>query len=400
MPPTIVASFRIDLLSSSRSCLRHIRRTPHLPGKWSTVSHARQLTTGSRELEGDSPQPERPKRRKKHREIRTLDPTKLTPSDYVDFSMHHQPSITIVTRPSKPNDASDPLPQGLITTVSGRVFRGRMFPPNTAGFLYYHTPPYSPPLAGEVRFRITPSPDPASFSEGSDLLMEYGVPWKIPLLYMTGMKSYTGLHRLLLQDGLVTPQLLDIATSAAETLKSSGYGQKIGVSMTALVSSFGRRFNLRVGGYSGCCLTIGTNTVFKKALISFANFIVPVGAVGDIGGSARYFPFEGSMICCFEPSTLPEHAGRRVVVLRVLRLLDSDPIRPVPPPNEHEYPLSALKPREGQLLMTIRRGNLQPWSVDVDRGEIRNVIQVGMGRMLKILYENLELYGSPPEPVF
>ena len=56
--------------------------------------------------------------------------------------------------------------------------------------------------------------------------------------------------------------------------------------------------------------------------------------------------FVGSMICCFEPSTLPEHEGRRVVVLRVLRLSTSDPLQQMPPPNEAAYPLSVLRPRE------------------------------------------------------
>ncbi|TBU22218.1 hypothetical protein BD311DRAFT_770818 [Dichomitus squalens] len=398
LPRTVVASFRIALFSSLRSCLRHICHTPHWSAKWPTVSRARQLTTGSHsELEGDSPQPEPPKRSRQTRKVYTLDPTKLTPSDYVDFSTLGQPYVTLVTQTSNLENASNALLERLSATINARGFRDGRFPPNTAGFLYYHTPPYSPPLAGEVRFRITPSPDPSSFSEGSDLLMEHGVSWRIPLLSTaeTGVKRYTGLHALLLQDGLVTPQLLDIAVSAANSVAKTGRGRKICIHTTALVSSFGQGCSLRLGEYNGTCLTIGKNTVVKKHVESLAQFRVPDG----IGG-VQYFPYQGSMICCFEPSTLPEHAGRRVVVLRVLRLLDSDPIRPVPPPNKHEYPLSALKPREGQLLMTIRRGKLQPWSVDVDRGEIRNVIQVGMGRMLKILYENLELYGSPPEPVF
>ncbi|TBU38462.1 hypothetical protein BD309DRAFT_971842 [Dichomitus squalens] len=387
--PTIVASFRITLLSSPRSCLRHIRHTPHWPGRRPTVCQARQLTTGNLESGEDSTQPERLKRRWQRRTVCTLDSTKLTPTDYVDFSMLTQPNVQLVARSSDPNDASNTSLGRPLARITARGFRDRRFPPNTAGFLYYHTPPYSPPLAGELRFRITPSPDPASFSQGSDLLTEYGVHWKIPLLYMTGKKNYTGLHRLLLQGGLVTPQLLDVAASAAETLINTDYGQKIGFSMAALVSSFGRGFNLRVGGYNGLCLMIGTNTILKKEISSFASMFVPVDG---IRGSARYFPFEGSMICCFEPSTLPEHAGRRVVVLRVLRLLDNDPIRSVPPPTKHEYPLSTLRPREGQLFMTMRWGKVQPWSVDVDRDTRRPATHMGMEKMLRILYENQELY--------
>ncbi|EJF56131.1 hypothetical protein DICSQDRAFT_175189 [Dichomitus squalens LYAD-421 SS1] len=288
----MVASFR--MLSSQRPFnLRHIRHTPHWPGKWPTVSYARQLTIGSRELEGNPPQPERPKRRQKLRKIRTLDPTKLAPSDYVDFSMLRQPKVQLLAQSPDFNDASNALLGRLSATINARGIRDGKFPPNTAGFLYYHIPPYSPPLAGELRFRITPAPDPASFYEGSDLLTEYGIPWKIPLLHMTDKKGYTRLQTLLLRDGLVTPQLLDVATSAAETLKSTDYGQTIGFSMTALVSSFGRGFNFRVGTSNGVCVTIGKATVVKKLVNNFANFFVPVDGIGGIGGSARYFPFQG-----------------------------------------------------------------------------------------------------------
>ena len=106
--------------------------------------------------------------------------------------------------------------------------------------------------------------------------------------------------------------------------------------------------------------------------------------------------FVGSMICCFEPSTLPEHEGRRVVVLRVLRLSTSGPLAPVPPPNGAAYPLSELRPREGELFMTMRRGKIQPWSVEVDRE--RKGSKVVLQNVMKILYENANSYGLPPEP--
>ncbi|TBU54995.1 hypothetical protein BD310DRAFT_951062 [Dichomitus squalens] len=345
-------------------------------------------------MKGDLPQPER-RLSRQYRIVRTLDPTKLTPSDYVDFSEKFIPRVNIVTQSSHPEDATNLLPQRLSAGVIATGFRDRRFPPNTAGFLYYHTPPYSPPLAGEVRFRVTPSPDPASFTQGYDLLMDYGVRWNIPLLYMTDKKEYTGLHTLLLQDGLVTPQLSDIAASAVEGLNKTAHGRKISFRRTVLVSSFGRGFYIRVGHHNGYCMSIGTDTVVKKRVECVAEFRVPVDGSG---GGAQYSPYEGSTICCFEPSTLPEHAGKRVVVLRILRLLDSDPIRPMPPPNKHEYPLSKLRPREGQLLMTMRWGKVQPWSVDVDKDTTRPDTHVEMGRMLRILYKNQELYGSPPEP--
>ena len=46
--------------------------------------------------------------------------------------------------------------------------------------------------------------------------------------------------------------------------------------------------------------------------------------------------------------------------------------------------------------MTMRRGKVQPWSVEVDRE--RKGSKMMLQNLLKILYENAELYGMPPEP--
>ena len=46
--------------------------------------------------------------------------------------------------------------------------------------------------------------------------------------------------------------------------------------------------------------------------------------------------------------------------------------------------------------MTMWRGKVRPWSVEVDRE--RKGSKVVMQNLLKILYENAELYGMPPEP--
>ena len=46
--------------------------------------------------------------------------------------------------------------------------------------------------------------------------------------------------------------------------------------------------------------------------------------------------------------------------------------------------------------MTMRRGKIQPWSVDVDRE--RKGSKVVMQNALKTLYGNAELYVMPPEP--
>ena len=83
------------------------------------------------------------------------------------------------------------------------------------GFLYYyHEPTRMPPLAGELRFRITPSPDPASFRTGSDLRTEgrYGFVWGIPLSAIAQYETFWPIRRLLtVVDGIVPRDVMDLA---------------------------------------------------------------------------------------------------------------------------------------------------------------------------------------------
>lgn len=89
------------------------------------------------------------------------------------------------------------------------------FPEYARGFLYYHPPPdHVPQTAGDVRFRVTPSDDPSSFSEGFDLRRPNGALWREHLLFFTRdihkpISKYHAMRQLLLDDGLVTPQLLE-----------------------------------------------------------------------------------------------------------------------------------------------------------------------------------------------
>lgn len=64
----------------------------------------------------------------------------------------------------------------------------------------------------------------------------------------------------------------------------------------------------------------------------------------------------------FELSTLPQHAGSRVVVLRVVKLIDPPKLR-VPNYDGHLPP-----PVEGELVQRPRRGPLGsvPWARKLD----------------------------------
>ena len=116
-------------------------------------------------------------------------------------------------------------------------------------------------------------------------------------------------------------------------------------------------------------------------------------------------PPSGSAVCCFERSTLPEHAGKGFLVIRVKRFIESDPIRPVPFPslslrNMRAGLTDALRPREGELIRSVRvGGHIRPWAADVDK--VWGASATGVGgspwKALRILFENEELYGSPQD---
>ena len=76
------------------------------------------------------------------------------------------------------------------------------FPAHAQGFFYYHVPANSP-LASSIRFRCTSSNDPATFSDGQDLLSRNGLPWERSLRsILTTRIPY--LRDQFLKTGLVT----------------------------------------------------------------------------------------------------------------------------------------------------------------------------------------------------
>ena len=76
----------------------------------------------------------------------------------------------------------------------------------------------------------------------------------------------------------------------------------------------------------------------------------------------RTHPWDvGSAVCCFERSSLPEHQGKRVVVMRLLRSLKHNPVRLMQPQS---WPSESC-PQEGELLKVIRGRKVRPWSQNV-----------------------------------
>lgn len=76
------------------------------------------------------------------------------------------------------------------------------FPDHARGFFYYYVA-VDNPLDSSIRFRCTSSRDPATFSEGKDLLHPNGLPWQCSLKHITTMRT-PYLRDLLLKTGMIT----------------------------------------------------------------------------------------------------------------------------------------------------------------------------------------------------
>ncbi|KAG6838536.1 hypothetical protein H0H87_002787, partial [Tephrocybe sp. NHM501043] len=118
----------------------------------------------------------------------TLDPSEMRASQYIDCSNAFGKTVWTQVGPEMRVKF---------------VHRGRSrFPPNTHGFLYLHYDPLLPPLAFQVRFRLTPSHDPALFAEGKDLMRDPdGLQWNIKSMQIATTPGYAGLKKLLLSTG-------------------------------------------------------------------------------------------------------------------------------------------------------------------------------------------------------
>jgi hypothetical protein len=152
--------------------------------------------------------------------IQTLDPSKLSSSEFIDASLKLK--IRAYGRDKSFFNAN---------------YHGcSKFPEGTRGFLYYHSS--GPPAAGQIRFRLTPGNDPAYFTHGSDLLCPNGLPWAIHLLAMAGSQKkllYQPIRKLLIDDGLVAPALLEKwDTNELHLIRSS-----------RIIHSFGQPFAIK-----------------------------------------------------------------------------------------------------------------------------------------------------------
>ncbi|KAJ6462442.1 hypothetical protein C8R45DRAFT_1026787, partial [Mycena sanguinolenta] len=192
-------------------------------------------------------------------------------------------------------------PYGLHDTPQGHLCyqsdRRTLFPAQASGFLYYHRDPDAAPLERSIRFRVTGTDRAPSFALGHDLLLPSGIPWQIILFQIACTTQYLSPHPRPFSRG---ESALDDAVSPQPRIRSTENGR-------------------------------------------------------------YYYPWAGSAVARFEPSANSEHAGRRVVCLRIVRI-----VTPVSC-TVNRYKGQVVKPEEGQLLTRSLHGPAPaPWSYDID----------------------------------
>jgi hypothetical protein len=138
--------------------------------------------------------------------IGTLVPSSLTSSDFLDIGRLALAKVRV--------------PSGQRVSLRYRAHRRAHipFPEDTRGFLYFLPGPANVPIAGEVRFRVTSSPDTTSFAQGQDLRrMDKLGPWRIHLAsVLRSRDGYLGLSDLLVnQDRVVERRLITASRAVA-----------------------------------------------------------------------------------------------------------------------------------------------------------------------------------------
>lgn len=291
--------------------------------------------------------------------LRTLDPTRLCPEDFVCLAGR----TTITTR-----ILANPLPKPLRQHYIGYFRRSRSlpFPPQTQGFLYWYKEPDAPILASEVRFRITGSPEVGQFSSGQDLRLPEGKVWHISLFDISRYTNFLTLRTVLLNDGLINQELLD---RAAKVMVLQGSRVMRPASDSQFIWKFGQPFMLHFGMKNQFWILGSSDCQWSSIMNMYAK------AKGEPAFTGRY-------LAQFEPSAFPQHRGTRTVVLRIVRILELGKTGGAPP--KMPIPL----PREGDFAYARTRGSNAvrqewvPWSVDVDK------VETPARRALKILFEN------------
>ncbi|RDB31068.1 hypothetical protein Hypma_000039 [Hypsizygus marmoreus] len=248
--------------------------------------------------------------------ISTLDPSRLQDNDFLDLGNGVSRTRLGTSTPTVLHRSASSSPperrrSNILIDYHGRAGLDHPFPTHTRGFLYYHRDPELPPISGAVRFRLTAAAHASSFSAGMDLMLPDGrTPWAIWLVTVANAAKYVGLKQILLFDGLVAPELLEYCRHlGARSEASNG------------LTSMYRHMLFRLD--QPFILDLSSTPRFSAVgPQGIEHAVIACTRVNTMGhGMKPFFPFSGQCMVRFERSLSPEHAGKRVAVIRVLEIL-------------------------------------------------------------------------------
>ncbi|EDQ98206.1 uncharacterized protein LACBIDRAFT_308127 [Laccaria bicolor S238N-H82] len=273
--------------------------------------------------------------------VSTLDQHKLLPSDFLShLSNRARPGVRFLNVAK--DMLKDPRLKHTCILPACRWQFGYFdmdgkptpFPPNSSGFLYYHQPQGAPLLSGEVRFRLTPNNLPESFSQGEDCLIPHGDIWKIPLLSLHSYKTHQDVYRQLQLDGFVSDALHSKLKTVAKTCPCPRHSAVI---LHSLHQVFPVDFAL-----AHMNLFVVGDSTYRRVLLHCPFLTQVIGYKKDS-------PFTSKGLARFELSKLPEHAGTKTVVMRVVKLVGD--------PGPY---LGEDRPQEGALVLRHNPAGGQP----------------------------------------
>lgn len=294
------------------------------------------------------------------RELYTLNPQEFIRKgqEWLDLAKVAHPTIRIFS----PNQDTFRPVQLPYATKSGENTRSP-WPSDAKGFLYYARPPGAPPIASEVRFRLTPVNDPKAFDHGEDLHLSDERPWRRPI-YSIATNSVLGpLYDKLRQEGLVSPEL-DKALKALPKLS-------IMYSRCQIVHSLSDTFKLDLSSDWHTLFAISEKGIAPiQILRQFRDLRLDTTpykgayALFEKKEGLKKKSLSGVVLARFEKSPFPTHSGTRTVVLRILKEIDAVQCLV---PSYDEY---IERPKAGQLFSKQYHGKHRPWSVDIDMGKL------------------------------
>jgi hypothetical protein len=224
--------------------------------------------------------------------------------------------------------------------------------------------PEKPRIAGELRLRVTSSDDPASFESGSDLLRTNGLPWSRPLYILS--KHYPPLYEKLREEQFI-PDDLDrvLVTLPERRIQYSRHNVLYTLNDTFIINFVSNNSSRFLVITEQGVESLRINRLFFDGRGMFRGTPYTGADTNYHLSIVLYWLFVGNALARFERSTLPDHKGARIVVLRFLKIIT--PVKCVIPLYDHHIRF----PKEGELFQKVSSRD-QVWSVDIDLFRYRN----------------------------